>query len=97
LAGDLDGAEALFIRTLHAHQLAGNIRGEAAILSSLATGTGQRGDTESAIALLEDSLIIVRRLRDEYAIAVDLFNLGELIASTGDLGRAESRLRESLG
>ncbi|MEJ7762367.1 MAG: tetratricopeptide repeat protein, partial [Thermomicrobiales bacterium] len=94
--GDLDRAESLFTAALHDHRETGHDRGVAAHLSLLGTLARQRGNTCQAMVHWEEAIAIVRRLRDAYATATILWNMGELVVRQGDYPWAISLIREGL-
>jgi predicted ATPase len=56
----------------------------------------RRGDPESALPLLEEAVMLARRLGHPYLVAVALNHLGELYVQVGNIAGAKCALEESL-
>ncbi len=97
LRGDLETAARTWeqLRTeLRSH---GNVRGELAGAFNLAEVEHARGQTQRAIAIVRETLPVVRAGDDKGALALLLVNLAGYFAAVDDLANAVASSRESIG
>jgi hypothetical protein len=72
------------------------VRGQSIVTQNLAVVHELRGDLESAVPLLEESVELARAAGDPAHLASTLHVLGSLLARQGDVDRAVALVLESL-
>jgi tetratricopeptide (TPR) repeat protein len=65
-------------------------------LNNLGYARSLAGDTDGALQAYKDALVALRKVRDERGEAITGFNLGNLLAESGDHKRALELLTNSL-
>ena len=98
--GELDRAEALYLRALALHRRLGSLRSQegARTLSNLGMVRRQQGDLDQAASYLRQALAIQREVLGEphADVATSLNNLAAVVRRQGDLDEAETLYRAAL-
>ena len=94
--GDLDGAETLTAELLDESQRLGEPRRRALALERASYVALERGQPQRSKTLLEEALVLMRRVQDKLGVAVLLNVLGENIRSSGNFAGAARCYEESL-
>ncbi len=97
IRGDLETAARTWEQLRDELRTLGNARGELAGVFNLAEVEHARGQTQRAVAIVRETLPVVRAGDDKGALALLLVNLAGYLAATGDLANAVAAARESIG